>query len=210
MTGGTLNEIFYCKGELQCACVMEPFFEALIFAVHDCGFVAQSTLESEDATEVRIQKLYQLISESKYGIHDISRTSLDDKNHLPRFNMPLELGIFLGAKKYGAGRHRQKRALVLDHDRYRYQKFCSDLAGQDIQAHDNRTREVIRCVRNWLHRSPDTTGQILPSSDFIYNRYRQFRRQLPRLGKPFGLKINDLQFNDYTTLVSGWLRVNPR
>jgi hypothetical protein len=47
----------------------KPIWDALVFAVHDCGFVARTTLESEDATEVRIQKLYQLIAESKYGIH---------------------------------------------------------------------------------------------------------------------------------------------
>lgn len=91
----------------------KPIFEALIFAVHDCGFVARSTLESEDATEVQIQKLYQLIAESKYGIHDISRTSLDAKNHLPRFNMPLELGIFLGAKNTAPGAIAKKELLCL-------------------------------------------------------------------------------------------------
>jgi hypothetical protein len=82
----------------------------LIFAIHDCGFIARTTLEDEEATEVRIQKLYQLIAESKYGIHDISRTDLDRKNKLPRFNMPLELGIFLGAKRYGKARHRDKKS----------------------------------------------------------------------------------------------------
>ena len=188
----------------------KPIFETLIFAVHDCGFVARSTLESDDATEVRIQKLYQLIAESKYGIHDISRTGLDEKNHLPRFNMPLELGVFLGAKRFGGARHRNKRALVLDREPYRYQKFCSDIAGQDIQTHYNRKREAIRCVRNWLHRGPEVTGRILPSADYIYERYQKFRRQLPKLCNKFGLKAKDLQFNDYTALIYAWLNANPR
>lgn len=187
----------------------KPIFEALIFAVHDCGFIARTTLEVEDATEVRIQKLYQLITESKYGIHDISRTSLDKRNHLPRFNMPLELGIFLGAKRFGASLHRNKRALILDREPYRYQKFCSDIAGQDIQAHHNQKREAIRCVRNWLHRNPEATNKILPSTDYIYDRYQKFCRQLPRLCKKMELTIKDLQFKDYTALVSGWLKYNP-
>jgi hypothetical protein len=132
---------------------------------------------------VRIQKLYQLIAESKYGIHDISRTDLDRKNKLPRFNMPLELGIFLGAKRYGEAQHREKKALILDREPYRHQKFCSDIAGQDIQAHRNQICGAIRCVRNWLHRSPEATRQLLPSADYIYKRYRLFRRQLPLLCK---------------------------
>jgi hypothetical protein len=28
---------------------------------------------------------------------------LDAANRLPRFNMPLELGLFLGAQEYGSG-----------------------------------------------------------------------------------------------------------
>jgi hypothetical protein len=123
--------------------------------------------------------------------------------------MPLELGIFLGAKRYGVARQRDKRALILDREPYRYQKFCSDIAGQDIQAHHNQTKEAIRCVRNWLHRSPDAANQILPSADYIYKRYRLLRRQLPYLCKKIGLMINDLQFIDYRAIVSGWLKTNP-
>lgn len=185
-------------------------FDAIVFAVYDCGFVARSSLESEDSTEVRVQKLYKLIAGSKYGIHDISRTTLDPKHRLPRFNMPLELGIFLGAKMYGPSRYRSKRGLVLDRDRYRYQKYCSDISGQDVRAHQNQAKKAIHCVRNWLRGSPDVRRKILPGADHIFKRYRAFRRQLPELCQRLRLDRTDLHFNDYTTLVSGWLRVNPR
>ena len=46
---------------------------------------------------IRVDKIYDLISESNYGIHDISRVTLDHVHRLPRFNMPLELGLWLGA-----------------------------------------------------------------------------------------------------------------
>ncbi len=49
---------------------------------------------------------------------------------LPRFNMPLELGIFLGAKRFGSQKQKQKNGLILDREKYRYQSFCSDIAGQ--------------------------------------------------------------------------------
>jgi len=59
-----------------------------VFAVYDCGFEARCTLEDDDASRMRMDKIYDLISESKYGIHDISRVTLDHAHRLPRFNMP--------------------------------------------------------------------------------------------------------------------------
>ena len=89
-----------------------PLFRALVFAIHDCGFQSRCALESDDGGVVRVEKLYTIIGQCKFGIHDISRTTLDTVNRLPRFNMPLELGMFLGAKRYGAGVHRQKNCLI--------------------------------------------------------------------------------------------------
>ncbi len=83
-------------------------FNAIVFAVFDCGFRARCTLEEEDCSEIRIETIFRIISQCKYGIHDISRTELCEKNKLPRFNMPLELGIFLGAKKYGTREQTKK------------------------------------------------------------------------------------------------------
>ncbi|OFV94142.1 MAG: hypothetical protein A3F68_00015 [Acidobacteria bacterium RIFCSPLOWO2_12_FULL_54_10] len=184
-------------------------FEALVFAVHDCGFVARSAFESDDATQVRLAKLFEIIGSSKYGIHDISCTSVDGIHRLPRFNMPFELGLFMGVKQFGGLIHSRKRGLVLDRERYRYQIFCSDIAGQDIRAHNNRPSDAIRSVRNWLRASPDTRGKKLPGADYIYRRYQAFRYQLPRLRKHFNLDQGDLDFVDYTSLVVGWLKANP-
>ena len=86
----------------------KALFYAIVFRVHDCGFVARCALEEGDASQVRIDKIYSIIAECRYGIHDISRTELDENFGLPRFNMPLELGIFLGAKKFGTGEQKKK------------------------------------------------------------------------------------------------------
>jgi hypothetical protein len=48
----------------------KPVFDAIIFAVHDAGFVARSALEISDATQNRFEKIVKIISESKYGIHE--------------------------------------------------------------------------------------------------------------------------------------------
>ena len=76
-----------------------PIFNALVFTIYACGFRPRSAKELDDGGQTRIEKLFNLIEECRFGIHDLSRTELDAVNQLPRFNMPLELGMFLGAKR---------------------------------------------------------------------------------------------------------------
>jgi hypothetical protein len=181
----------------------EALFQALVFSVQLCGFVPRSALELVDGSEVRIDKIVRIIADSRYGIHDLSRTELDSSSHLPRFNMPLELGLFLGAKFYGAEIHRMKAAVIFDSDRYRYQQFCSDIAGQDIRAHHGSERELIRAVRDSL-----ATWRLdaeIPSGSVIHARYRRFVRRLPRMATDASLRVRELTFNDLTRLIGGWL-----
>lgn len=181
----------------------EPIFHAIIFAIFDCGFVPRCTLEEDDASQIRIEKIYSIINACRYSIHDISRTELDSKNNLPRFNMPLELGIFLSAKKFGSGKHNKKSCLILDKKAYRYQKFMSDISGQDISAHNNSTKNAIRIVRDWLRgKSRRTT---LPDGDVIWKRYRRFRKTLPRMCKTLQFNQNKLIYQDYVHLAYEWL-----
>jgi hypothetical protein len=72
------------------------------------------------------------------------------------------------------GRHRSKRCLVLDRERYRFQKFISDIAGQDIKAHGNSPEIVVRTVRDWLR---DAIGQkTMPGGSHVWARYNNPRR----------------------------------
>jgi hypothetical protein len=182
-----------------------PIFRAIIFTVFACGFEPRSTLEHEDASQVRIEKIYRLIAGSAFGIHDISRTELDGENQLPRFNMPLELGVFLGAKQFGTGRHRSKRCLVLDRERYRFQKFISDIAGQDIKAHGNSPEIVVRTVRDWLR---DAIGQkTMPGGSHLWARYQLFTTDLTEMCETAKLTPAHLTFRDFYHLVLEWLSV---
>jgi hypothetical protein len=184
-----------------------PIFEAVVFAVHDCGYVARCSLEVTDASQVRIEKIAAIIDACKFGIHDISRTELDPVTLLPRFNMPLELGLFLGAKRFGSSRHRSKTCLILDVERYRYQKFMSDIAGQDIAAHRGDAAEAIRAVRDWL--SAATSRAItIPAGSVIALRYRTFREELPAACQRLQLKVEELTFSDYVVQVEEWLKLN--
>lgn len=180
-----------------------------MFALHDCGFVARCALESDDGSVVRLDKIYTILRECRYGIHDLSRTTLDTTNRLPRFNMPLELGVFLGAKRFGDDRQRQKVCLILDSEPYRYQKFCSDIAGQDIRSHNNDGPTAVRIVRDWLRTSRKASPVNIPGAARITQRYQQFRYDLPSMCADAELEIGSLIFLDYRTLVVGWLEENP-
>jgi len=185
----------------------KKFFDALVFAVHDCGFVARGAREQDDGSQVRLDKLLDIIGECRLSIHDLSRTSLDTKHRLPRFNMPLELGIFLGAKRYGGAKHARKSCLILDRDPYRYQIFCSDIAGQDIRAHHNDVGQAIAAVRDWLRTNhPASIG--IPGAKRMQQRYVQFRLELPAVARAASLDVQELNFLDYRTLVTGWLDEN--
>ena len=178
-------------------------FEAIVFAVHDCGFIARCALEEGDVSQVRIDKIYNIIAECRYGIHDISRTELDEKTCLPRFNMPLELGIFLGAKRFGVEEQQRKKCLVMDRELYRYQKFISDIAGQDVLSHDNSPKNVVKVVRDWILNASDR--RTIPSGSTIWNHYQDFLKDMPYIAQRFQLEVKDLIFNDYTFIVAEWL-----
>lgn len=185
-------------------------FDAIVFAVHDCGFVARYALEIEDGSQVRIAKLTDLIARCRLGVHDLSRTELSPRSGLPRFNMPLELGLFLGAKRYGDARQRRKLCLVLDREPYRYQQFCSDIAGQDISAHDGKVEAAIKTVRDWLRNARVGSTTIIPSGSVIFSRYERFGADLPALCGKLQLDPAQLIFNDRVALIIEWLKANPR
>jgi hypothetical protein len=186
----------------------KTLFHALVFAVHDCGFVARCAMEVDDGSQVRIDKIFRIIEQCRYGIHDISRTQLDAGSGLPRFNMPLELGMFLGAKRFGRPQQRDKRALILDEEQYRYQKFCSDIAGQDISAHNGDPEKAITVVRDWL-RSATKEAAVIPSGEHMAERYRFFCTELPAMCANSRLNPDSLIFVDFVRLVTGWLKENP-
>lgn len=177
-------------------------FRALIFAIYACGFRPRSTLEIDDGGLTRIEKLYSIIGECRYGIHDLSRTELDEVNRLPRFNMPLELGMFLGAKRYGGPAQRAKRVLVLDVEPFRYQRFISDLAGMDIHAHAGDPIRALRETRDWL---ANVSRRVLPSSDRTARLYDQFLADLPALAARLDFDPMAIPYVDYERIVVGWL-----
>ena len=178
----------------------------MVFAIYDCGFIPKCALEEDNTGVVRFEKIQKIIGECKFGIHDISRTELDEHNGLPRFNMPLELGVFLGAKKFGGTQQKRKNCLVIDREPYRYQQFISDIAGQDIKSHDNEPETVIRVIRDWLNSA--SGRRTIPGGRDIADRYQEFKAALPAICGNVRLELDEITYNDFSDFASLWLKEN--
>src|SRR5674476_1518618 len=108
-------------------------FNAILFLTHRCGFILRCSKEYDDSSGIRIKNIVELIKQSKYSIHDLSRVTLDATAKLPRFNMPLELGICMGALEFGTKKQKGNKYLVIESDKFRFKQFISDISGQDIK-----------------------------------------------------------------------------
>ena len=178
--------------------------EAIIFAIFDCGFIPRCAMEVNNAADVRVNKIHRLIEESKYGLHDLSRVELDSANSLPRFNMPLELGLFLGAKRFGSRDQKSKNCLILDSEQFRFQKYISDIAGSDTKSHENQSNQIITHIRNWLS---DASGKkSIPGGSEIIRRYKLFLEELPVMASTIKIEPEEMTYNDYTNFISFWLQ----
>jgi hypothetical protein len=82
------------------------------------------------SSDIRVDEIKKRIRKSKFSIDDWSRR---DSGVPPRFNMPFELGLDIGCISFGNSQSKKKRMLILDSDRYTYQSFVSDIAGQYSQ-----------------------------------------------------------------------------
>lgn len=181
----------------------QTFFRAIVFVVIRSGFRARCALEADDASENRYAKICKIIRDCRYGIHDISRTELDSRTGLPRFNMPLELGIFLGAKQFGISIQKAKRCIVFDREKYRYQKYISDISGQDIHSHQAKLELLIEEVASWLRdqsRDPKVPGGRKMATEFA-----AFQEEMLKICAARSWEPEELTFGDYAELVTTYL-----
>ena len=179
----------------------KPLFRAAVFTVLRCDYTPRSAQELDDSSESRLNKIFRIIEECRYGIHDLSRVELD--NGLPRFNMPFELGLFFGAKHYGNEEQGRKSCLVFERKAHSYDRFISDIKGQDVAAHENKLRELIRCIRDWL--SKIDQSRSLPGGTAIWREYIKFKKSLPNKLREEDLKDRELTWDDYLNLVYEWI-----
>ncbi len=51
----------------------KPLLDAILFAIHDCGFIARTALEVTGSAETRLDKIIRIIRESRWSLHDIAK-----------------------------------------------------------------------------------------------------------------------------------------
>jgi hypothetical protein len=152
-------------------------FRAIIFAVYDCGFFPRSALEAEKNPQ-RLSRIIEIIRDCRLAIHDLSRCGVDSSTGLARFNMPFEMGVFIGALHFGSDKQREKNFVMFDRDKHRYQKFISDMNGYDPKPHRNEQETAICNVRDWLS-GVDTSKSLMPGGSLIARRFQLFLKELP-------------------------------
>jgi hypothetical protein len=148
-----------------------PLLRPLLFCVLDLGLEPRLALERLDSGEARIERIISLIEESKFAIHDLSRLKAETVGEYYRMNMPFELGLDVGCRRFKGGQWTDKRCLILEAERYRYQAAISDLSNSDIAVHGNQPADVVTQVRNWLNSHAELRA---PGPTRIWGRFNDF------------------------------------
>ncbi|WP_235842221.1 hypothetical protein [Ciceribacter selenitireducens] len=150
-----------------------PVLQAIAFCVTYLGFAPRLAPQNADNAANRLDRIADIIRSSKYSIHDLSRCRSKSVGEFARLNMPFELGMDHGSRRYGAGQLREKSILILEESRYDYQKALSDIAGWDIEPHDGDHQIAVKKVRAWLIRQ---AGAPKHGAALILGKYATFQQ----------------------------------
>lgn len=187
-----------------------PILQAILFAIHDCGFIARIAVEDTGSNETRLDKIARIIRESRYSIHDISRVEITPASPLPRFNMAFECGLALGAIRYGAMPGRD--FLFMSSEPHQDKLTLSDLAGQDSKAHKNDPKTAVGAIRSFL--SAKNTKARTRGPAAIWNRYQRFHSNLPHLAARLELTMAEVLgfefLRDFLQITALWIEADAR
>ncbi|PKM65451.1 MAG: hypothetical protein CVU95_15435 [Firmicutes bacterium HGW-Firmicutes-2] len=146
---------------------------SMIFTVVLLGYKPRLALECSDAGRARLEKIIDIIKESRISIHDLSKLKSENKDEFARMNMPFELGLDFGCRKYSDNNALiRKKFLILGGERYEYMKALSDLSGIDIQYHKYEEEKLIKSIRDWFVINERLTNILSPVQ--IWNRFMDF------------------------------------
>jgi hypothetical protein len=147
----------------------EDLYLAYIVGLTQLGLRVNVTLAIPN--QGRLEAIIDLIKESNFSIHDLSR--IKSSKGIPRFNMPLELGLALHRSHVTRGRH---RVYVFESKPYRAQRSTSDINGIDPQIHNQTPKGVMRGLRN-IFRQP---GDVTTVPEMLLS-YRAVKKKLSEL-----------------------------
>ncbi len=180
-----------------------PLLKCLLFTVIYIGLDPKIS-ETSDSGQIRLDTIKNLMIVSKYSIHDLSRMEISKRTGLPRFNMPFECGIDFGLKLSNEKKYSEKKFLILDKDRFRYQSVISDISGNDIKSHNNDQEKIIQSVRDWFK----TFKPDIPNYKEIFLQYKEFAFDYNKTLENDGYnpnKIDSVTFSDVLEITKSWI-----
>lgn len=203
--GWASNVFVNCPFDDEYRSLLRP----LLFTVVYLGYTPRIASERLDSGETRVDKICELIRESRYSIHDLSRLQASEPEEFYRLNMPFELGIDYGAREFGA-RHARKRCLILESGPYDFQKALSDLSGVDIKYHRDEPDEIVRAVRDWFYETLGETEADYPR--VVWYRFNDFTTDLFESRLAEGIPESDVEediermsVSEYLDAVEEWM-----
>jgi len=182
-----------------------PLLKSILFTIIYLGFTPRIALERFDSGEARINKIIDLIKASKFSIHDLSRIKASKKSEYFRLNMSFELGVDIGCRIFKDGQAKDKKCLILEKERYRYQKALSDLSNSDIKNHNNEPEEVIRQIRDWF-----VVNELerADSGTIIWDSFNKFMADFYLKREEEGFREKDIQrmpIPEFIGFINEWI-----
>lgn len=163
----------------------EDLYLAYVVGLTQLGFDVQVTIGVPN--DDRLATIIKLIEQCDVSIHDLSRIEVSKR--IPRFNMPLELGLALYRSHSCNGRH---RVFVFEKKTYRAQKSTSDINKLDPRIHRGTVKGVMAGLRDCLIPENGTSVPEMLAS------YRAVKDRVPLLKRNAGSKslFSPSAFND--------------
>ncbi len=152
----------------------QDLYIAYIVGLTQLGMDVTATLAHPN--QDRLAKIIELIEKCKLSIHDLSR--IESSKGIPRFNMPLELGIALYRSTKA-----EHNVFVFESKALRAQRSTSDINKLDPRIHSGNPKGVISALHSifWQPNNPPTVPEMLRS-------FKAVKTKLPELLKNAGSK----------------------
>jgi len=154
----------------------ENLYLAYIVGLTQLGLAINAALAVP--SQGRLTTIIELIDESDFSIHDLSRVEVS--RGVPRFNMPVELGLALYRSHITNGQH---RVFIFERKQYRAQRSTSDVNGIDPQIHNGTVRGLMGGLRNIFRQPQDVT--TVPE---MIASYRAVKQRIPEMRRNAGSK----------------------
>ena len=202
VAGYASNVFINCPFDKEYHALLRP----LLFTIVYLGYNPRIASERSDSAENRLDKICELIHDSQYSIHDLSRLRARRAKEFYRLNMPFELGIEYGARLYGPPFMNRKKCLILERRLHDFKKALSDLSGVDIKSHKNKPDEVVRAVRDWFVETVGLRG--VKTATVIWYAFNEFTsvfyEAMVAAGSP-QRDIDEMPIPEYVDYMRAWV-----